>query len=512
VNFLYLFFYSLLSPLKNELEIVDTQKQLTKTQIINKIQDLIDTNNGDVGRLYHILEFLKQDKSLYQSDQKYLENKLCMSFIIVNDEKPEENQILSKIQAIINLGNGDPGRLQHIYDVLSKNKPLYHSDQVYLEQRLELDNISTKNTGANFEQTFENNIKKKLEHKNKINESDEIFHKSIQITPKLRGLMPKDWNPPENNMHELTGVYEKIKTEEELLNENKKIQDEINVQRSKLSQIILNRKEYEKQVSLEKSILDSQIKEEHLNIQAQTKLSEQILLQKNELEKVKYERAELMKKIANEKDKVSKELEFQKNQLLQTQKGQEEIEKQIKDEQIILSKMLDEQKTNLFKQSEISRDIKEKQTDLEKTKKEFEEIASQVNNEKTKLIESEKLKKLIKSQENNLIKAKRERLKIDSVIIKEKENIARKTKEEQEKLKMQVVLAKQLTDEKNALEEIKQKREKIQIQIKSEKQKLKEEQQKIKKQIVEKNKQQKPNRVKSTKLKSQKSTRKQAKI
>jgi len=492
VNFLYLFFYSLLPLLKNELETVNTQEQITKTQIINKIQELIDTNNGDVGRLYHILEFLKQDKSLYRSDQKYLENKLCKSFIITSDKKPEENQILSKIQTLINLGNGDPGRLQHIYDILSKNKPLYHSDQVYLEQQLESDKNHIKNKVNNFEKSFENNIKKEQERK--INESNETFHKSKQNTPKLRGPMPKDWNPPENNMAELMGVYEKIKTEEELLKENKKIHDEIDMQRSKLSQIILNRKEYEKQVSLEKDLLDSQIKEEHLNIQAQTKLSEQILLQKNELEKVRSERAELMKKISDEKDIVSKELEFQKNQLLQTQKEQEEIKKQIIDEQVMLSKMLDEQKINLFKQSELSRDIKEKQIDLEKTKKEFEEITSQVNNEKSKLVESEKLKKLIKSQETDLIKAKKERLKIDNTIIKEKEAIARKTKEEQEKLKMQIVLAKQLTEEKKALEEIKQKRKRIQIQIKSEKQKLKDKQLKIKNQILEKNKRPKPSK------------------
>ncbi|PIN97937.1 MAG: chromosome segregation protein SMC, partial [Nitrosopumilus sp. CG10_big_fil_rev_8_21_14_0_10_33_7] len=46
----------------------------------------------------------------------------------------------------------------------------------------------------------------------------------------------------------------------------------------------------EKQVLLEKTLLESQIKEEHLNIQTQTKLSEQILSQKAELEQVKSER------------------------------------------------------------------------------------------------------------------------------------------------------------------------------------------------------------------------------
>ena len=33
-------------------------------------------------------------------------------------------------------GNGDPGRLQHIYDMLADNKPLYNSDQSYLESQL----------------------------------------------------------------------------------------------------------------------------------------------------------------------------------------------------------------------------------------------------------------------------------------------------------------------------------------------------------------------------------------
>ena len=58
------------------MNIVDNLQHITQTQIIQRIQYLIDANDGDVGRLCHILEFLKQNKPLYHSDQVYLENKL----------------------------------------------------------------------------------------------------------------------------------------------------------------------------------------------------------------------------------------------------------------------------------------------------------------------------------------------------------------------------------------------------------------------------------------------------
>ena len=111
-------------------------QQFTNTQIIEKIQYFIDTNQGDVGRLYHILEFFKQNKPLYQSDKNYLQSKLNVEIEIIDETKPNDNPILDKIQLLINYETGDPGRLQHIYDMIYQNKPLYHSDQVYLESKL----------------------------------------------------------------------------------------------------------------------------------------------------------------------------------------------------------------------------------------------------------------------------------------------------------------------------------------------------------------------------------------
>ncbi|EIJ64908.1 hypothetical protein BD31_I0867 [Candidatus Nitrosopumilus salaria BD31] len=109
---------------------------LSLGQTIEKVENLIDLGNGDAGRLYHILESLKNNRPLYNSDQVYLENKLNSSFI-VEVEKIEDNPLLPKIQRLIDLGHGDPGRLQHIYDMLLNHKPLYKSDKLYLETKLE---------------------------------------------------------------------------------------------------------------------------------------------------------------------------------------------------------------------------------------------------------------------------------------------------------------------------------------------------------------------------------------
>ena len=98
-------------------------QQLSLIETIGKVNALIDSGTGDAGRLYHILEFLKNNRTLYYSDQIYLENKLNSSFS-VEAEPVKENHLLPKIEELIDSGKGDPGRLQHIYDMLTDNKPL----------------------------------------------------------------------------------------------------------------------------------------------------------------------------------------------------------------------------------------------------------------------------------------------------------------------------------------------------------------------------------------------------
>ena len=473
-------------------------QNMTINETIGEVEYLIEIGEGDSGRLFHILEFLKNNRPLYNSDKSYLESKLQSSFLVQAEEEIEENPLLPKIQQLMESGNGDLGRLQHIYDMLAGNRPLYNSDQSYLESRL---------------QSFTNISKPgrfKPSEKNQMLEVEPASAQETIVEPVtksvVRGSMPKGWIAP-NNSKELDNISKDIHQEQEKIQQQKIISDEINHHRSKLTKLISHRKEFEQKVQQEKLSLESQIKDEREKIQIQTNLSQEIIDQKEELVKVRNERNDIVKKITADKIDISKELEKQKKQLVQAQLEQEEIEKQVKNKQVLLAKMVEEQKSRLLEQASIAQEIKLKQDELEQTKQYYDEIVSQVNKEKTKFAEAEDLKKQIKIREDDLTKTKEERLKLISVIAKEKKIILKKTQEEKQRLKSQIKLTKQLKKEEKSIDVLKKKREKLQQQIKLKNQKLKDQQQKIKKQIAEKDKKLR-SITKSRKIKSGKITKK----
>ena len=79
-------------------------QQLSLSETINEVEQLIENGNGDLGRLYHILEFLKSNKPLYHSDQIYLESKLDTSIREEIPVKPAEiKKITKKVTPEVNL-------------------------------------------------------------------------------------------------------------------------------------------------------------------------------------------------------------------------------------------------------------------------------------------------------------------------------------------------------------------------------------------------------------------------
>ncbi len=67
---------------------MERMQQLTLAETINEIKYLIAESNGDTGRLTHILETIKNKKTLYPSDQNFLGNILGASFSLTDEEKP----------------------------------------------------------------------------------------------------------------------------------------------------------------------------------------------------------------------------------------------------------------------------------------------------------------------------------------------------------------------------------------------------------------------------------------
>jgi len=168
-------------------------KQITLEETIKKIQKLIELNSGDTGRLQHIIDFLNKGKPLYKTDKIYLEKKLN-STIKISPKKiiHEENTSIIQIKELMKKGKGDTGRLQHIINTLQNKKPMYLSDGVYLETNFGIKVIQKL---EKIRQEIITNEKSKIEIKDKLKE---------------RIVMPKDWKKIDDDF-ETNKITKKLK-------------------------------------------------------------------------------------------------------------------------------------------------------------------------------------------------------------------------------------------------------------------------------------------------------------
>ncbi len=475
-----IFFIPVQHVLKIRMGEMESIQKLNYSETIDEILYLIETSEGDTGRLEHILETIKNKRHLYDSDKIFLEQMLGISFSLDEEKQIPENKILAKIQKLIDEEIGDSMRLKHIHDTISGGKALYQSDQQYLENQLKFHNLQPE------EQTItppqEEQIVKEDDNKNKEFENPQ---RKLIAT---HGTMPKGWSPVDNDKNELMKLKQKIKEEEDKIISEENLSSELSQQRSKLNNLIQKRQQFENKVSLEQETLEKKIREEQEKITTQTKLAEQISSQRKELENVEKERAQILKKLERDKNLTEKDLKTRKEQLHEAKLQEEDLEKQIEQEQQKLAEMADSQKLRLKEQTKLAETIKQKQNELENIKKEYDIITKQTTQEKSKLDKSLKLQKIIKLQEKELQKSKEERQKLSKIIVKEKKNLLEKTKEEKEKLKLHKDFSKQLKKETSEYNKLKQKREKMDLQVKTQTKKIKEKQEQMKKQIEVKTK------------------------
>ena len=178
---------------------------LTINETVSKIENLIETGNGDPGRLNYIMDFIKNNKPLYKSDLQYLEKKLNSKISAIVSEEKKSNPDLEIVQKLINSGIGDVGRLQFISEMLTEGKPLYQSDRHYIESKLKETKIKkvTKETTIESDKNENAELKTKLAICNdKILQLESVIEKTKQkskelgkpkeVLTKLRGTMPKD--------------------------------------------------------------------------------------------------------------------------------------------------------------------------------------------------------------------------------------------------------------------------------------------------------------------------------
>lgn len=111
--------------------------QFSKVEAYNKIQVLIESGNGDAGRLQFIQQCLREGKPLYHSDEKYLLGKLESTVTSLSPTTLDDQKLIKILSQLIEWNLGDVQRLEFIRSSLKRKKPLYKSDEKYLKSKLE---------------------------------------------------------------------------------------------------------------------------------------------------------------------------------------------------------------------------------------------------------------------------------------------------------------------------------------------------------------------------------------
>ncbi len=272
--------------------------QISTPDAILRIKKLIETNQGDPGRLRYISETLQKGKKLFHSDQIYLNKKISADVIPIQIKKPEEpNEKLQTVKKLIALKFGDPGRLQYILQCLQSNKKLYHTDENYLELKNEQflrfsegKRLKRRIRPSPKPETYEEPVSEKIEEKPVTPPPQDIPEKLQEIEEAVLSPKPKETSDLFDLLDESPRVNLDIEKEREKISKIKHDHEQIKVQRDELSQLIAYRQEYEIKINREKEILENEIKIEQEKVKEKDKLVEELIKNQSKLIQTKTER------------------------------------------------------------------------------------------------------------------------------------------------------------------------------------------------------------------------------
>lgn len=439
---------------------------LTTEETVAFVEKLIAAGKGDPGRLQHILSTLQKARNLYISDQKYLETKLAQE-IGLQQKPKKEDPLLTKVQNLIMQGSGDIGRLQFILESLSQGKPLYHSDQKYLEGKLgekiihqdiiksQLDSNKTIETlkaqvvAANQKiESLESILSNKVTLLKKTQE--ENTKKVVTLT---RGAMPKGWHAP-SAAEELGKIQQEINIEQVKLNEEKNEAERLRIEQSKLMQIILDRKEFERQVQIEQEKLENQIQLERQNILQQTKIVEQIKKQEAELEEAKNQRDVVSRQLQEEQARLSASVLAQKASLTEVKNEYEKVTTEIRQQEQEIVRQVEQEKIQLAQQIQAAKKIEEEKLQLENIRQEHQKIVEQTKFKEGELTEQLVIEKKKLEQQETLLKAISKYEKSLNLLKQRQKLLTTKIGEQKEKLRQTSPLILQIDDERVILDKM----------------------------------------------------------
>ena len=343
------------------------ENTISVVQTLECIKELIENEKGDPGRLRYIHEFVERGKPLYRSDRLYLEKKIHATTIFETPHIPskQEEQVKS-IEKLLDWKIGFPERLRFMLSYLRKGKFLFDSDEKYLEDKLrkipqklkkqraaglksilpdkipKIEELSPKNyTSKTISKNTENTVLSKTHDEltianRKIEKLEKDLSESkdnILLLANTLKIKNKELEEKNTEIHRITSEYAKIisytslenveldKLKQKILDENEKIDmqklmsKQIRREREKLEKLTEDRKEYEFKVAREKEIFDKQIKIETRKISEKDKIIEELIKKQEQVEQNTIKRETMLKQVKEEQLRLAKEIKKQKKDL-----------------------------------------------------------------------------------------------------------------------------------------------------------------------------------------------------
>lgn len=316
---------------------------ISPAEAIARIKKLIDAKDGDEGRLRYIAETIQKGKPLFRSDQNYLNRKIMGEVLTPKKDKPNKiNEDIKNVKRLIALRLGDSERLQFILSMLEKKRPLYHTDEEYLQ--LKLKKLHEFYKKRKLIQPFRNEIvqyneEKYQEFREPFSIRDKNFSKTEDhqfISEKLQKiendifLHSQDEDPEISDFTTNTlKINLEIDKERLEINRLKNIHELILEKNEELSQLKTLNQKYEVRINHEKEILEKQIKSELEKLKIKDEAVEQLILIQTQIIQIKTERESLQAKIKNEKEIFEIEFKEKQKEIDQLKNEYSQIKKEI---------------------------------------------------------------------------------------------------------------------------------------------------------------------------------------
>jgi len=338
--------------------------QISTADAVLRIKKLIDNHQGDPGRLQYISEALQKGKKLFRSDQIYIEKKISATVLPIQIKKPTEaDKQIKTVKKILALNLGDAGRLQHILKTLERKRTLYHSDNLYLDSKTQ--QLQEFIEGKKLKQSFRPKIPQRqtpeIIERPVFRPKPEVKFEEIEqaiipeeITEEIPSAEPTQSSELVDQMEETSKVDLEIGQEREKIAQLQQQQQENKIKRDELSQLIAYRQEYEQKLNLEKERLQKEIRIEQEKVKEKDKQVEELIKNQAKLIQSKAEREVLIEKIKTDKENSEKELREAQEELELLKEQYEDLQNKTKLKKQILDDQIKDTKEKIGKLKEDS--------------------------------------------------------------------------------------------------------------------------------------------------------------